>query len=66
MSTREKIQLVLWGIPVVSGLGMGIPDRIYQSFYPEFSQVDFASIFFSLFLIMCVAGSFPLLNRFIK
>jgi hypothetical protein len=61
MKTFNLVQLTLWAIVVILGLGVGLPDLLLRSFFPSFSSSNFGLFFFSLTIIACIMGSCPIL-----
>ncbi len=64
MKTRELIQMGAWLQLFGLALLMGIPERIYSSFFPVFNEMDFVSLFFSLYVTAMIAISFPLFYKY--
>jgi len=63
MTKLNIIQMILWGFFVVSALLVGLPDLMMRSFFPVFDRATFNLVFVSLFLVMCVVGSCPILYK---
>lgn len=61
MKTFSLVQLTLWAIVVILGLGVGLPDLLLRSFSPTFNSSNFALFFFSFTVISCIVGSCPIL-----
>jgi len=66
MKTFNLVQLTLWAIVVILGLGVGLPDLLLRSFSPAFNGDNFALFFFSLTIIACIIGSCPILYLWFK